>query len=92
MNEDINNLLPGVLCIKKGCEMTTKACNYCKNHNTELRTIAFDDDLEEIHVGIFCNDCTNKSMLMFKLAYVEVHDSNGLMAKNPEIIEDEESL
>jgi hypothetical protein len=31
-------------------------------------------------------------MLTFKLTYVEIHDSNGLMAKNPEIIEDEESL
>ena len=92
MNENTHSLLPGLLGIKEGSNMTTKVCNYCNTSNTEFRTIAFEHDLEEIHVGIFCNDCKNKSMLTFKLTYVEIHDSNGLMAKNPEIIEDEESL
>jgi len=86
MNKDTNNLLPGVLCIKKGCDMTTQACNYCKNYNTELRSIAFEYDLEEIHVGIFWNYCKNKSMLTFKLTYVEVHDSNGLMAQDSVLV------
>ena len=42
MNKDTLNLLPGLLCMKKGNGMTTKACNYCKNNDTELRTIAFE--------------------------------------------------
>ena len=89
MNTINHDLLPGLLCIKKGHDMKTKACNYCKSHNTELRTIAFDYDLEEIHVGIFCNGCKNKSILTFKLDYVEVHDSHGLMVQGPELAVDE---
>ena len=75
MNKEIHNLLPGLLCIKKGCDMKTKACNYCNSNVTELRTLAFDYDMGEIHVGIFCSGCKNKSMLTFKLDYVEVHES-----------------
>jgi hypothetical protein len=89
MNKDSNNLLPGLLCTKKGCDITTKVCNYCKNCSTELRTIAFEYDLEEIHVGIFCNNCKNKSMLTFKLAYVEINDSNGLRTQDTVLVEDE---
>ena len=89
MNKDTLNLLPGLLCMKKGNGMTSKACNYCKNNDTELRTIAFEHDLEEIHVGIFCNGCKNKSILTFKLDYVEVHDSMGLMVQDPELVVDE---
>ena len=89
MNKDIHNILPGLLCLKKGNGMTTKSCNYCKNSDTELRTIAFEHDLEEIHVGIFCNACENKSTLTFKLDYVEVYDSHGLIVQGPERITDE---
>jgi hypothetical protein len=43
----------------------------------------------EIHVGIFCNRCENKSILTFKLDYVEVHDSQGTKRKNPVLVGDE---
>lgn len=89
MNKEIHNLLPGLLCIKKGCDMNAKACNYCNNCATELLTLAFDYEIGEIHVGIFCNGCKNKSMLTFKLDYVEVHDSQGTKRKNPVLVEDE---
>lgn len=89
MNKEIHNLLPELLCIKKGCDMKAKTCNYCNNYATELLTLAFDYDLGEIHVGIFCNGCKNKSMLTFKLDYVEVHDSQGTKRKNPAPVEDE---
>lgn len=89
MNTINHDLLPGLLCSKKGHDIKTKACNYCKSPNTELRTIAFEYDLEEIHIGMYCNGCTNKSILTFKLDYVEVHDSHGLMVQGTKLGVDE---